>query len=175
MEIWREVATMVMLVAVGWMAGHTGRHRLAYGLFAFGLWDIWYYVWQKVLIDWLKTLLDWDLLFLIPVPWWGPVLSPVLVAALVCVSAVLAVVRMERGKPLGFTPARVGGILLGGLLAMYVFVSDALHALLQRQRDWYTLRPEAFNWRLFLVAVVLMALPSLMATWPGRSWASKAH
>jgi hypothetical protein len=168
METWREAATIVMLVAVGWMAGRRGRDRLAYGLFAFGLWDIWYYVWLKVLIGWPETLLDWDTLFLIPLHWWGPVLSPVLIAALICVTAVLAVVRMDRGKRLGFTRARVGAILLGGLLALYVFMSDSLHALLEGRLDWATLRPEPFKWPLFLMALALIAVPSLQATWPWR-------
>ena len=106
LEIGREVATIVMLVAVGWLAGRKGSDRLAYGLFAFGLWDIWYYIWLKVLIDWPETLLDWDILFLIPLRWWGPVLSPVLIASLICVAAVLAIVRLERGERLGITPVR---------------------------------------------------------------------
>jgi len=139
MEVGREVATIVMLVAVGWMAGRKRPDRLAYGLFAFGLWDIWYYVWLKVLLGWPARLLDWDILFLIPLRWWGPVLSPVLIAALICVTAVLAVVRMERGERLGITPARVATVLVGGLLALYVFMSDSLHALLSGQLDWATL------------------------------------
>jgi len=167
-EIWREAATIVMLVAVGWMAGRGRLDRLAYGLFAFGLWDIMYYAWLRILIGWPETLLDWDTLFLIPLRWWGPVLSPVLIAALICVTAVLAVLRMERGERLGITRARVGVVLLGGLLALYVFMSDSLHALLQGRHDWDTLRPDSFGWPLFLIALALMALPSLMATWPGR-------
>jgi hypothetical protein len=166
MEIWREAATMVMLAAVGWMAGRRWRERLAYGLFAFGLWDIWYYIWLKVLIGWPATPLDWDVLFLIPLTWWGPVLAPVLIAALICAGAVLAVVRMEWGKRVGITPLRVATVVVGGLLALYVFMSDALHALLAGRPDWGALRPEYFNWLLFLVALALMALPGLMATWP---------
>ena len=167
MEIWREVTTLVMLVAMGWLAGRRGVERWAYGLFAFGLWDIWYYVWLKVLIDWPATLLDWDTLFLIPLTWWGPVLSPVLVATLICITAVLAMVRLARGEPLGVTPARMGIGVLGGLLALYVFMSDSLHALQQGRTDWDTLRPEPFKWPLFLIALVLMAGPTFMATWPG--------
>jgi len=167
MEIWREAATLVMLAAVGWLAGRRRTERLAYGLFAFGLWDIWYYVWLRVLIGWPETPLSWDVLFLIPLRWWGPVLSPVLIAALLCVNAVLAVVKIERGEPLRITLTRVGVIALGGLLALYVFMSDSIYALLQGRSDWYTLRPEPFKWPLFLAALVLMALPSLMTTWPG--------
>jgi hypothetical protein len=77
-------------------------------------------------------------------------------------------VRMERGERPEFTPARVGTIVLGGLLALYVFMSGSIHALLGGRGDWETLRPEPFKWPLFLLALVLMALPSLMATWPTR-------
>jgi hypothetical protein len=166
MEIWREVATLVMLVSIGWLAGRRGIERWACGLFAFGMWDIFYYAWLKVLVDWPATLLDWDVLFLIPVRWWGPVLAPMLIAALICVASVLAMARLARGERLEITPARVGVSVLGGLLALYVFMSDSLHVLLAGWTDWDTLRPEPFKWPLFLVALALMALPSLMATWP---------
>jgi hypothetical protein len=168
LEVGREVATIIMLIAVGWLAGRRGADRLAYGLLAFGLWDIWYYVWLKVLINWPDSLFDWDILFLIPVRWWGPILSPVLIAILICLSTVLAIVKLERGERLRFTLAHLGVIVLGGLLALYVFMADSLHALLQGRSDWDTLRPQPFQWPLFLVALVLMAVPSLMATWPGR-------
>ena len=169
MEIWREAATIVMLVAVGWLAGRRGAERWAYGLFAFGLWDLGYYAWLKVLLGWPETLLDWDILFLIPLRWWGPVLSPMLIALLICLTMVLAVLRMARGEQLAITRARVGAVVLGGLLALYVFMSDSLHALLQGRLDWDTLRPGPFKWPLFLAGLALMALPSLTATWPGQS------
>jgi hypothetical protein len=168
METWREAATLVMLIAVGWLAGRQGTERLAYGWFAFGMWDIWYYIWLKVLTGWPETWLNWDVLFLIPLRWWGPVLAPMLIAALICVVTALAVARMERAERLGFTRGRVGAAVLGALLALYVFMSDSINALLQGRTDWDTLRPEPFKWPLFLVALALMALPSLMATWPGR-------
>ncbi|MCP4544015.1 MAG: hypothetical protein GY832_43435 [Chloroflexi bacterium] len=175
MEIWREAATIVMLAAVGWMAGRNRLDRWAYGLFAFGFWDVWYYIWLRVLLGWPETLLDWDTLFLIPLRWWGPVLSPVLIAVLICVTAVLAVVRNERGEQPKVTPVRVGVVSLGGLVALYVFMSDSLHALLQNQLDWATLRPGPFKWPLFLVALVLMALPSLATVWPVTQNAKEAQ
>lgn len=167
-EIGREAATVAMLVAVGWMAGRRGRERWAYGLFAFGLWDIFYYIWLKLLIDWPASLLGWDLLFLIPLPWWGPVLAPALIAALFCVAAVLAVVRMQRGQRLGITPLRLAIAMAGALLALYVFMSDAIRAVLAGPVDWSALRPTPFQWPLFLVSLGLMALPTLLATCPVR-------
>ncbi len=117
---------------------------------------------------WPETLLSWDILFLIPLRWWGPVLSPVLFAALICASAVLMVARLGRGERLELDPARIGSLVAGGLLALYVFMSDSLYALLQGRSDWDTLRPEPFKWPLFLVALALMALPGLAAVWPGH-------
>lgn len=170
-EIGREAATVVMLAAVGWMVGSHWKERWAYGLFVFGLWDIFYYVWLKVLLDWPASLLGWDLLFLIPLPWWGPVLAPALIALLLCVATVLAVRRLERGQQLGISFARLTVVAGGSLLALYVFMSDAIravaHALPAGPVDWNTLRPTPFKWPLFLVALVLMAAPTLAATWPG--------
>ena len=66
-----------------------------------------------MLLDWPASLLSLDTLFLIPLTWWGPVLAPtpgaqsrVLIAVLICVVAVLAVLRMERGEAAQFTSAR---------------------------------------------------------------------
>lgn len=179
METWREAATLVMLATVGWLAGRKGLDRWAYGLFAFGMWDIWYYVWLKALTGWPATLFDWDVLFLIPLRWWGPVLAPVLIAVLICVVCVMAVAQMERGERFGFTPWRWGVAASGGLLALYVFMSDAIHALGRSQVDWDTLRPEPFKWPVFIVALTMMALPSLTAVWPsgragGQSFISPA-
>jgi hypothetical protein len=49
---------------------------------AFGVWDIFYYVFLKVLTGWPHSLMDWDILFLLPLPWWGPVIAPVSIAVL---------------------------------------------------------------------------------------------
>src|SRR6266704_110933 len=81
-EMVREVATMVMLLTVGILAGRNWKSRIAYTAIAFGVWDIFYYVFLKVMCGWPHSLLDWDILFLLPMPWWGPVLAPVSIALL---------------------------------------------------------------------------------------------
>lgn len=78
MEIAREAATLVMLAAVAWLAGSSRRDRAAYFLFAFGLWDIFYYVFLWLALRWPPSLGTIDLLFLLPVPWVGPVWMPLL-------------------------------------------------------------------------------------------------
>lgn len=168
MEAWREAATIVMLVAVGWLAGRNKVDRIAYGMFAFGMWDIWYYVWLKVLVDWPTTLLDWDTLFLIPLPWRGPVLSPVLIAGLICVVAVLAVVQVNRQITPKVTFLQAGVVLCGALLALYIFMAAPIQVWIRGGRNWGSAQPEVFNWPVFLIALLLMAVPSLMATWPAK-------
>ncbi len=76
-EVGREAATLVMIVAVAAIAGSNVWERFLYFALAFGLWDIFYYVWLWVFIGWPPSLFTWDVLFLIPVPWLGPVLAPV--------------------------------------------------------------------------------------------------
>src|SRR5712671_7170615 len=43
-ELVRAAATLLMLLAVGTLAGRTWRSRLGYSAVAFGTWDIFYYV-----------------------------------------------------------------------------------------------------------------------------------
>jgi len=88
-ELLREAATVVMLAMVGWLAGRGLRARFGYFLVAFGVWDIFYYVFLKPLTGWPRTLLDWDVLFLIPLPWWGPVIAPMCIAALMVIYGTL--------------------------------------------------------------------------------------
>ncbi len=79
-EIGREAATIVMLWFVARMAGKNFRERFALFLFSFAVWDIFYYVFLKLLLNWPGGLLTWDILFLIPVPWIAPWLAPALVS-----------------------------------------------------------------------------------------------
>ena len=95
-EIVREAATMVMLAAVGWLAGTARRDRLAYFLFAFGLWDIFYYVFLRITLGWPQSLGTVDLLFLIPVPWVGPVWMPLLASLVFVGGGAWWVVRDSR-------------------------------------------------------------------------------
>jgi hypothetical protein len=88
-EVWREAATMVMLVCVAWLSGSNLRSRFAYFIFAFGLWDIGYYAFLRVLLGWPATLGSMDVLFLIPGPWLAPVFVPMVVSVVWIAGAVL--------------------------------------------------------------------------------------
>jgi len=77
-EIFRELATLLMLGSVGFIAGRTRLERFGFFIFAFGIWDIFYYVFLKLLLGWPESLFTWDILFLLPTTWVGPVLAPVI-------------------------------------------------------------------------------------------------
>jgi hypothetical protein len=78
MEVLREICTLIMLVAAASLCARTIVLRFSLFLFTFGIWDIFYYAFLKVLINWPESLLTWDVLFLIPVTWVGPVLAPLI-------------------------------------------------------------------------------------------------
>jgi hypothetical protein len=158
-ELIRELATIVMLLTVGWLAGRTWRARFGYFLVGFGVWDIFYYVFLRMITGWPHSLLDWDILFLIPLPWWGPVLAPALIAALMVVAGTLLADNDEREAPPRWPPvwAQVAGTL-GVVLALEVFMADAIRAVRQGVSVQQVL-PQTFDWPLFLVSWVLMAVP----------------
>ena len=160
-EVVREAATLVMLLAVGSLAGRTWRSRLGYTLLAFGIWDIAYYLWLVPLTAWPTSLGDWDILFLIPLPWWGPVWAPMSIAALMIVFGVTVGRNDSPERPIWPSRAATGAAALGGLLALYVFMTDAIGVVssgggLAHLRD---LLPQWFNWPLFLVALAFMTVP----------------
>jgi hypothetical protein len=154
-ELVREFATLLMLFAVGWLAGRNWRTRISYALIAFGVWDIFYYVFLAAIVHWPQSLFDWDVLFLIPLPWWGPVIAPVMIAALMVAGGTL----ITQFREARFWPSRwslalnVGGILL----ALGVFMQDSLRVMSRGEAALRTMLPVRFNWTWFAVALVLMS------------------
>jgi hypothetical protein len=158
-ELVREIATLVMLFTVGWLAGATWRSRAAYALVAFGIWDIFYYVFLRVMTGLPKSLLDWDILFLIPLPWWGPVWAPASIAFMMVLFG--TVVSRFDGTNRPVWPGRIpcGAGVAGVLLSLYVFMADAIQSADKSATALRNLLPVSFNWPLFLVALALLLFP----------------
>jgi hypothetical protein len=158
-ELARELATMVMLLTIGWIAGRTWRGRIGFALLTFGIWDIAYYVFLIPLTDWPNSVSDWDLLFLIPLPWWGPVWSPVSIAFLMIAFGLLTTI-LEQGEP-PIWPHRVANMLcgIGICIALYVFMADAIAAAPRGEGAIRMVLPTRFNWPLFAAAWLLMFIP----------------
>ncbi len=164
-ELVREAATLVMLFTIGMLAGRTWRSRWGYMAVAFGIWDIFYYVFLKIICGWPNSLFDWDILFLLPLPWWGPVLAPMLISMLMILWGTLAS-QFEPAQTLVRSGITVWGISFVGMgLALYVFMADAIHATEQGIEAVRNALPEHFNWLLFSIALLLMAVPAIQNGW----------
>ncbi len=168
-EIGREAATMVMLLCVGWIAGRRLQDRLGFFVFAFGMWDVGYYGWLALFEGWPRSPLDWDVLFLIPVPWWGPVLAPALIAAMMSLGGAAAVIGADRGVSwrLSWTNAAVAAA--GIALVLYTFTVDAWGAVPDGREAVARVRPSDFQWPLFTLGFVVMSWAGLRVIWPWRS------
>ena len=189
-EVVREAATLVMLLAVGALAGAPARQprwgalagqprwgalaartwhkRLGYTAIAFGVWDILYYVFLRMICGWPKSLFDWDILFLLPLPWWGPVIAPVCIASLMIVWGTLTT-QFTDGRPASSLAVRarrhMWGLGWAGIaLALYVFMADSLRTFSRGLSVRYVL-PTSFNWPVFYVALVFMAVPVAQTGW----------
>jgi len=100
-EAGREFATIVMLTSLSILTERKNiLRRIAYFLFAFSIWDIFYYVWLRILIGWPETLFTNDVLFLIPRPWLAPVLVPIVISiSLIVISLILLSSKKEINLP----------------------------------------------------------------------------
>lgn len=85
----REIATIIMLAAIAWLAGSTWPERGILFLWTFAFWDLFYYLSLYCLIKWPGSLRTLDVLFLIPSPWIAPVWFPVGVSSLTIVAIVV--------------------------------------------------------------------------------------
>lgn len=160
-EVGRELATLVMLLSIGWIAGETFQSRAGFAFITFGLWDIFYYIWLRVFIGWPQSILEPDLLFLIPLPWWGPVLAPVLIALLMVIGGIFAVIKVEKNRPLHIDAWSWVCLSTGVLILLYTFMADALIALPADTSTLSSLKPSQFNWPVYFLGFSL----SVIALW----------
>ncbi len=167
-EFGRELATLVLLAGVAILTARGAWGKLFRFFFLFGLWDLAYYGWLRVFIGWPKTPWDWDVLFLIPVPWLGPVLAPMLVALLLVISGLVYFSLLEhRKKPvMDPLPLALGAIGVGLVLAS--FWKDAWEVIRTHGVHYFQYYvPTTFAWPLFSIGWLLMVLAAWLF---GRSF-----
>ena len=141
-EIGREAATMVMLAAIALAVASHARQWTAAFAIAFGVWDIVFYAGLKVLLGWPASLFTWDILFLIPVPWVGPVIAPVLVSLAMITAGVWCLRREAAGRPLQIRAWNTVGVLLGALVIVLSFTLDYRNIMAGGM-------PHPFRWGVF--------------------------
>jgi hypothetical protein len=138
-ELFRELATMMMIALVALLAGRTVWERFAYFTLQFGIWDIFYYIWLKTTLGWPFSLFDWDILFLIPVVWTGPVLAPLLVSIVLIVAGLMIIRCIHLGRD--FSPGRLSWLLsilaTASVLASFLSNADAVMRQQMPGSYWY--------------------------------------
>lgn len=147
-EIGREAATIVLIFTGAWLFGRNRRQRFAYFLTIFAIWDIFYYVWLKVLIDWPASIMDWDILFLIPGTWASAVLYPVLISITMLIFAAAILYRDVRGRDIKVTRVDWLVFVLAGLVVVISFYIAGLHIT---ENDFKSY----FYWPLFAAGLLL--------------------
>ena len=154
-EFARELATVMMILTVALLSARGFTRVFAAFLYVFGLWEIFYYLWLKIMIGWPVKWLEWDVLFLIPWPWLGPWLAPALIALLFVIWGgwILTSPREVR-----FIRSTSVLFIVGALLALIAFLLPAAPLLLEGEEAFRGYQPDAFYWSLFIPGYVLMVI-----------------
>jgi hypothetical protein len=160
-ELFRELATMIMLASIGALAGRKFWERLAYFMIAFGIWDIFYYVWLKVFIGWPESLFTWDILFLIPLPWIGPVLAPILISIMLIISGLVIIHLHDHGND--FRPGKtVWGLSIAATaIILYSFMKDLAATL-------YNQVPRPYAYWMLAAGLVMYSVALILAYWNSK-------
>jgi len=169
-EILREAATLIMLITIGIVAGKTKLQRFSFFIFCFGIWDIFYYVFLKVLLNWPGNLFDWDILFLIPVPWVGPVIAPCILSLTMIAVAILFTCS-ERYLKVKTTDWLM--LSAGSLIIIFSFIYDYISILISQRNpgnnsallsEMNNYIPQVYHWWIFLTgeSILIFTMISIL-------------
>lgn len=138
-ELGREAATIIMLAAVALAVVRTAGEWAAAFVVAFGTWDITFYVFLKLLLGWPASVFTWDILFLLPVPWVGPVLVS---------AAMIAAGTWHLRSPVRIGRKQLAGILVGAGVILISFMADYRNVMASGM-------PQPFHWGVFGVGLMI--------------------
>ena len=88
----REVATLVMIASVAFLGRPAWREGIARFLWVFGIWDLIYYLFLRLLTGFPSGIADLDVVFLVPREWIFPVWVPVACS----VGSLVAAITLHR-------------------------------------------------------------------------------
>jgi hypothetical protein len=147
-ELGRECATLAVLASVAVIPARKAREWIAAFAVCFGIWDVAFYLWLKLLLAWPASLFTWDILFLLPVPWVGPVIAPILVSISMIGAGLVVLWREYNDKPVHIAASRWAVIITGGAVVLAAFMWDFRNTAMGGS-------PNPFNWELFFLGEVM--------------------
>ncbi len=166
-ELLREAATLMMLVSIGVLAGRTKMEKFGFFIYSFAIWDIFYYIFLKLLIQWPETWLTWDVLFLLPTTWVGPVIAPVLLSAAMIGLSLAISYFTDRDNQTIITGKEWTLLVSGSLIIILSFTWEYSKYMLQEfpVRELFVVNenilayaiqfiPTQYPWILFLVGFI---------------------
>lgn len=163
-ELGREAATIIMLAGIGIVAGKNNTQRFAWFLYCFAVWDIFYYVFLKLLLNWPESFFTYDVLFLIPLPWIAPVIAPCIVS-LTMLGLALTLIRFNEKKSSIKLSFREWVLLISGsIIVILSFTIDCckfIHLYNGEAIDAVShYIPRHFDWGIFCVgeSIILLAI-----------------
>lgn len=171
-EILREAATIIMLIAIGVLTGKSFAGKFAWFIYTFAIWDIFYYVFLKLLLNWPESFMTWDILFLIPLSWVGPVLTPIIVSVTMIFFALIIIYFENKFEKITLKPLEWTLLIAGSIILITGFVWDYSAFILEHYsllqlglvpKDKlyelaFTFVPRSFNWWLFWIGEATIVL-----------------
>ena len=177
-EILREAATIIMLVGAGYFAGRSFTTRFAWFLYAFAVWDIFYYVFLKLLLNWPESFMTWDILFLIPVTWVSPVICPVITSLTMVWFSLVIIDKATKNANVKLLWKDWNILITGSVILIVSFTWDYSKFILQHynfSKIWtiptedllnISLKyiPVSFNWFLFILGELVIVTDIILFT-----------
>ena len=166
-EVLREACTIIMLLSIGMITGRNRVERLSYFIFSFAIWDIFYYIFLYVFLGWPQSVFTWDILFLIPVPWVGPVLAPLILSGIMILFTLAILNFSRRSLKAGLRIRESLLMASGSLICIISFTEEYINnngpvlfrnlmrggSLLSEMANY---RPEHFQWPVFFTGVAVL-------------------
>ena len=154
-ELFRELATILMIFSVAVLSVREKHRQLGAFLFVFGLWDLFYYLWLKIIIGWPVRWLEWDVLFLIPWPWLAPWITAALIAVIMVAGGFRMLMLDAKSEMSG--PGLV--LLIAGILISLIsLLLPAWPLLVNGEAAFRGYMPKGFPWILYVTGYLLMAV-----------------
>jgi hypothetical protein len=170
-ELYREAATLIMILAVSVLAAEKRLHRFAWFLLIFAVWDLAYYLFLKIILDWPTSFLTTDILFLLPCIWTGPVIAPIINSLTMILIFTVILYKGKTYPPVVRLSKLIWTLLIAGTFIVlisymkdfavyayeYNFSQPATGTIMDKDMLFLTTHfmPRSFNWLFFCTGVLM--------------------